>query len=178
MPTLINLFIRICLFRAKPQDLPTSQSLLLLSGFALALSGIFGGAVRIGEEISRSSTMMFVLAQVATLGLLVWLILRSKKLTERWYQSVTALYGTQALLTLLTIPMKSWHIRIAGGFIIDNKLTVSLPFILSSLIEFWAFVVAIYIIRLTLETTRLTSFFLTLSIVFASTIIPNMLIPR
>ena len=41
MKELINAFWQICLFRLGPQDLPTSNSLMVLSAFAYALAGVF-----------------------------------------------------------------------------------------------------------------------------------------
>ncbi len=178
MHNLINILIRICLFQAKPQDLPTAQQLAIASGVVLALIGAFGGNISLDENIDTGSMTLFSFAHVITLGALVWLVLHNKGLAERWYQSITALYGTQALLTLLTMPMISWHARLAGGLVFDENFTPSLPLFVAAMLAFWSFAVAIYILRITFETTWPRALALTISLFIVSNIIPSILVPR
>ncbi|MDH3693385.1 MAG: hypothetical protein OER96_02295 [Gammaproteobacteria bacterium] len=178
MHNLIKILIHICLFRAKPQDLPTSQQLAIVSGFMLALIGAFGGNISLDDNISAGTMTIFSFIQVVVLGALIWLILQKKQLAERWYQAVTAMFGTQTLLTLLTMPMINWHLRIAGSLVFDEKLVITIPLLTAGILAVWAYAVAIYIVRITLETTLSSAFFLTIFIFIASNVIALTLTPR
>ena len=178
MHNLIKKLILISLFQAKPQDLPTSRQLAIASGFVLALIGALGGNISLDENISTGTMTIFSFIQIIALGALTWLILQKKQLTERWYQSVTALFGTQTLLTLLTMPMISWHLRIAGSLVFDEKLVITVPLLTAGILALWAYAVAIYIVRITLETTLSSAFFLTIFVFVASNVIALTLTPR
>jgi hypothetical protein len=100
---LLNIFVDICLLRAGPQDLPASGFLLVVT----ALLGLLTGALVIVE--SFGSVFYALLAQLLDLLLLVSLLrtgLAYRGLATRFPQAATALFGSSALINLVTMPVQ------------------------------------------------------------------------
>jgi hypothetical protein len=103
MGRLLNIFVDICLLRAGPQDLPASGFLLILS----ILLALFTGALVIVE--SFGSVFNALLAQSMDLLLLMALLrigLTYRRLGARFLQLATALFGSSALINLVTMPVQ------------------------------------------------------------------------
>ncbi len=104
MSALFNYFFELCLLRAKPQDLPASNVLLVLIIAAnvlvgvLAFSGLYGGVLR-----------AFMAGAIENLFFLVVLgaLLYFKGLLPRFNQTATALLGSSTLLAVILIPLYS-----------------------------------------------------------------------
>lgn len=97
-------FFDICLFRKRPQDLPTSAAFLLvcllfytLSSFVLALlsqSTLNAAAAGVTETV--------------LIMLMTYFFLKLKNMQQRWLQVTTALSGTGIIFSLLAIPVFYW----------------------------------------------------------------------
>lgn len=102
MNLLLKLFIDICRLRAKPQDVPASNVLLLLT-IALALvSGILAIS---GSVYGFMQTAMISLMDVAVTLILLSLFLKLMNLSSRLLQTATAIFGTGTIFNLLSLPV-------------------------------------------------------------------------
>ncbi len=125
--TLIN----ICLLRANPQDLPTSNTLLALALGAYFATGLFGTVLVLDWANALRAALIGTLLLVAVMH--TALLLRDLK--ARVPQTLTALAGCGALIRL-----------VAGGAIWLLYATVPL-WMLSLPFEIWAIVVYGHILR-------------------------------
>lgn len=105
MLTLIQVFLQIALRRLGPEDLPDSTVLLAVSGAAYALAQ---GAVIypvLGAGLPLLTTLgLDVLLLCVCLGAL----LRATGHAGRYVRTLTALFGTGALLTVFILPFNLW----------------------------------------------------------------------
>lgn len=102
MNLLLKLFIDICRLRAKPQDVPASNALLLLT-MALA---IVSGIVSISNSVYEVSQIILIsLMDVAVTLILLSVSLNLMKLSSRLLQTATAIFGTGAIISLLSLPV-------------------------------------------------------------------------
>ena len=103
MLKLLNFFFDLCLLRRAPQDLPASQSLLLVVLGVNALAGILlGMQTWAGAGVAFAATAL----DIGVLLGLLWAVLRVRGLTPRFVQSATALLGAGTLFTLLAMPLQ------------------------------------------------------------------------
>lgn len=136
---LLNIFVDICLLRAGPQDLPASRFLL---GVAILL-GLLTGALLIVD--SFGSVFSALLAQILDLLLLMALIrfgLAYRGLAPRFLQVATALFGSSALINLVTMP-----VQLLIGEDPSASLAGELGVLLYLFLLVWALVVIGHILR-------------------------------
>ncbi len=100
MSNFIRQLMQICLFKLGPQDLPANKTLLLICAFAATISYILTDTIHstIGE------TIPFATAQMTAFAIVIWLLLKFKGFEQRWQQTMTALFGTAALLQFIGWP--------------------------------------------------------------------------
>lgn len=89
--------IDICLLRAAPQDLPASRPLLLAALAAYAAAGVLG----VLDVVGFHSAVAAAVVDTLLLAAVTQLVLRWRGLESRVTQTLTALAGTGALLSLL-----------------------------------------------------------------------------
>ncbi|MYD75581.1 MAG: hypothetical protein F4093_11205 [Gammaproteobacteria bacterium] len=139
---MVLLLVRICLFRAKPQDLPASRNLLMH-----CIAGATAAFVIRNLLLGGSNNMvMMALLQSVLLGASLYLLLRIFSKPERWLQSASALYGCSAVVVALMLPVLA-----ASGpdAIFDN--TVSLIKFIVIVSSGWYFAITVFILKETLE---------------------------
>jgi hypothetical protein len=99
MTKLIRLFADICLFRKGPQDVPASRLLLVLATIGYLLSGW----ILLGLESGWLNGAIQVAVAGGLLLVFVWTTLTSADKVHRLTQTLTALVGTDSLLTATAI---------------------------------------------------------------------------
>ncbi len=111
MYALIKPFVDICLLRANPQDLPASTLLLELTivayfvaGWLLAM-GVYG----------PGPGLVQTLADLSFLSAYTYGFLRVSSHAERFTQTLTALLGTGAIITLAALPLSASLSRAVEG---------------------------------------------------------------
>ena len=104
MGTLIHPFLQICLLRLRPQDLPTSATLLLLVLLVHTLIGVAVAAVdlQFGQAIAAGVIDTALLCGL-TSGLLVLSNLRARTI-----QTLTALAGAGSVIGFVAYPVSLW----------------------------------------------------------------------
>ncbi len=101
MSELIARLASIALLRQGPQDLPAGRATLL---FTIALY-VAVTAFNLQRGESHPAPVLVLVLAVGLPLILVWIVLRLKQFTARWEQTLTALFGTSALLSILTLPI-------------------------------------------------------------------------
>jgi len=101
LTALLTLFFKLCLLRAKPQDLPASG---LLTGAALAAYFLAGLMIALTQQ-SAGPAVLAALADSAVLALLTHTVLLLRKRPERLAQTLSALAGTGAVIQLIAWPL-------------------------------------------------------------------------
>lgn len=153
----IQTLIQICLFRARPQDLPASGRVLI---FILIVT-LFLSTIRISQISEGISPIMISLIQIGllALGLRILLTLFSKR--ERWLQSATAMFGCSSVLLLAATPVLM--ITESSGSGLANLILVAM--------NIWSFAVIVFILRETLEIRLLLAFLITFALEVLSAIV-------
>ena len=96
----LRTLINICLLKANPQDLPTSQRLLIgCVAFTTVVSAITDSIA-----LKNINTSLLVVAQVVLIAVSWRLLLRFTNRMDRWLQSASAIYGTSGVIGLAALP--------------------------------------------------------------------------
>ncbi|NDY95565.1 hypothetical protein [Wenzhouxiangella limi] len=139
MSILFSRLIQILLLRLGPQDLPPGPSVLLATLTLYLVTASL--SISLGDG-AGSPTLLLLLATGLPM-LLVWIVLRLKSRVSRWEQTLSALYGTSALLSLLSLPLN-----------LQVGAEPAPPIVLLSLVIFlWSFAVDAHIWRHALDTS-------------------------
>jgi len=101
MGALLGLFLDIGFLSGRPQDLPASRSLPIVTGVLAFLTNyaVDTGFTQTGQRLD------FALAQTSLLGLWIGLVLSARRLWVRYGQTVSAVYGSNVLINLITWPL-------------------------------------------------------------------------
>jgi len=99
---LFKLFFDICLLRAKPQDVPSSSALMLLTLFVVIASGVPAIMDRMG---GLGPAIMIGLFDAALILAILKICLTLMKLSSRLVQTATAMFGTGVIINLFTLPV-------------------------------------------------------------------------
>ncbi len=147
MSDLILRLAGLLMLRLGPQDLPAGRSALAVTILAYAALTAFN----LGRGEGNASPIPVLILAVVLPLVTVWIVLKVRKHTERWEQTLTALFGTNALLTLLTLPFS-----LAAGA--DPNAALALLLLASF---FWSFAVDAHIWRHALEVSFATALLIT-----------------
>jgi hypothetical protein len=137
MSDLIIRLGNILLLRRGPQDLPAGTPALLVAVLAYLAVTTFN--LNRGE--GHPSPVPVLLLAAGLPLILTWIVLKVRNRTARWTQTLTALFGTNALLSLITLPFS-----LAAG----NDPGTGLALVLLTSF-FWSFAVDAHIWRHALD---------------------------
>ena len=104
MGALIHPFVRICLLRMGPQDLPSSMTLLVLVLFAHTVVGVAVATVNLRFNLALAAGVV----DTALLCGLTTALLMLYTLRERIVQTLTALAGAGTVIGFLAYPVNLW----------------------------------------------------------------------
>ncbi|MFT7529363.1 MAG: hypothetical protein ACI9FD_000365 [Gammaproteobacteria bacterium] len=161
MNQILLAFLEICLLRRKPQDLPSSDSLLIVAGVLVVLSYTVTNATHDGLLVK----LIVAVAQIATFSGVVWLVLKIRNFEQRWKQTTTALFGSAAIFQFATLP---FMVLFDQG---TPPSPVPQPILIHLFIGIWYLAVMAHILRHSLETSMargvMSGLFCQLTTVFA-----------
>ncbi|MGV6825739.1 MAG: hypothetical protein ACWA5Q_02070 [bacterium] len=141
MNSLLDYFFRLLRFRANPQDLPTSSTLLILLAGLSVVIGTVNGIEFLG---GAWKSLQLNLMDAGLLGLMVAITLQVVSKSARLIQSLSAIYGVNALMGLVMLVISQIS-TVAGS---------SAPLAMIQLIVLvWLHVVIGHILRHALEVT-------------------------
>ncbi len=135
----LKIFLGICLLRANPQDLPTSNRLMLAALIAYGLADVIG----VLDTLSLGSAALAAAVDTLLLIAATHLALRWRNAENRFPQTLSALAGCGALLSLLAwaatgltrewlppawvwAPFLLWY-TLVFGHVLRNALSLALP---------------------------------------------------
>lgn len=147
----LKLLLDLCLFQAKPQDLPASSTLVVATTVAAIVTNIL--THRADGQIPMVIAMST--AQVVVFGFAIWMVLRWKQKVERFRQTVTAIFGTSALLQLVAWPVVGWLHQV------KESPDASMPMTLLFALSIWVLAIAVYVMKQALELGTGVSFLIT-----------------
>lgn len=142
--TIFLVFLRICLLRYKPQDLPQSYELLVIClvvytaiNFVLALSAASAG---LAISVSALETLLVCLITIV--------ILKLGRRIERWVKTLMAITGTGSVIGIIAIPMFFLvFVTSVSGFLQAFVLMIYMVLVI------WNIVIMGHILRHSLDTT-------------------------
>ncbi len=137
MSSLFAVLIDIVLLRRGPQDLPAGRSVLLACLFLYVLVAAL--SLNIGRTPDNATAILILAAGLPLL--IVRVVLHLRRRINRWEQTLSALYGSSALLSLITLPF--------GLDTGDEPSQAAL--VISLLVFFWSFMVDAHIWRHALD---------------------------
>jgi hypothetical protein len=162
---LLNFFVDICLLRRAPQDLPASQSLLVVVLVVNGLAGIVLGIqtwAGVGVALAATGLDIGVL-----LGLL-WVALQVRGVAPRFTQSATALLGAGVLFTLLAMPLQP---------LLDSPEEIEAGALLYLLLLIWVQLVYGHVLRHALNVSLVAGVALSLAYTLTSAVLIELLFP-
>lgn len=101
MLDLITRLFGIVLLRLGPQDLPANRATLL----ACIVLYLIVTAINLASGNGHPKPVLLMTLAVALPLVLCWIVLNLRQRAGRWQQTVAALFGTSALLSILTLPL-------------------------------------------------------------------------
>lgn len=142
MISFIQPFINLLLFRAGPQDIPASESVLkfvLISCFVTDVLGALG-------TLGMTTSIILSAGQIGLLGGFVYLLLKIHQKSERWLQTLTAIFGSLALINLISLPfIQNLQLLKEGQLILTPNL------LLVGALQLWFFITMARILRDAIE---------------------------
>lgn len=141
-------FVDIALHRRGPDTLPASKFLLglvvaiywLTAFIALGLA-LPPPADNAAAELAVEYAPYMILIESAVYGAFIWGLLKSFNHDRRFLQTATALFGTDTLFTLLSLPLLAWAAALESA----DALTTA-PTLLYWLLLFWSIDVAGFVL--------------------------------
>lgn len=157
--TLLRIFVDLCLIRKGPQDLPDSNALLKVVFFIYFISGslLLSSSMELAEAVVQSCI------ETLLLGLFMYLLVSFFAVKNRFNQSVTAIYGSGALITTFSAPF----VFLMGNMAKNDGSTGAVGLIVF-LIVCWSFIVMANIIRETIQKSLGISLLLTFCYLYLS----------
>ena len=144
MIQLIKVFWDICAVKAAPQDLPASSFLL---GLAL-LAYLVTGAVVAAFQWPLSQAILAAFLDTVFLTVLSRVLLWARMLSGRFVQTLTALAGCGAVMTVIALPLVMWQSFVG----VTDANAPTLPSWLLMIWMIWNVVVVGHILRHALST--------------------------
>ncbi len=101
LSTLSKAFLDICLLRKGPQDLPQSSVLMSLCLISYTVLDVLLTV----QSRPFADALLVSFVDVGFLLVVTSLILRQHQYLDRWYQTMTALFGTGVILGIFIFPL-------------------------------------------------------------------------
>jgi len=162
---LLNFFLDLCLLRRAPQDLPASQSLLIV---VLIVNGLAGIVLGIQTWEGAGMALAATALDISVLLGLLWVALQVRGVTPRFTQSATALLGAGILFTLLAMPLQP---------LLDTPEEIEAGALLYLLLLIWVQLVYGHVLRHALNLNLLSGVALSLVYTFTSAVLIELLFP-
>ena len=138
------MFWGICAVKAAPQDLPASSFLLGLALLAYLVTGVVVAAF----QWPLSQAILAAFLDTVFLTVLSRVLLWARMLSGRFVQTLTALAGSGAVMTVIALPLVMWQSLVGA----TDANAPTLPSWLLMIWMIWNVVVVGHILRHALST--------------------------
>lgn len=163
--TLLNIALR----KLGPEDLPDSGFLLGLTLVGYVLMQVPLAWIAYGPSNAVLST---IIVSAVLLVVFIWALLRVTGFRQRYRQTLTALLGTSALLSLMSLPFSVWREATVG-----LQAASALPSIFIFAIMLWSLAIDGHILSRALSRPFAIGLMLSISYFFLHTTILFELLP-
>jgi len=153
---LIQPFINLLMFRAGPQDVPASNTVLKVTILACFITDVIGAIGLLGLTLAA----VLSTGQIVLYAGFIYLLLKINSKTERWLQTLTALFGTLALINLASYPFIQ-----NLNLISEGQLVLTPGILIVAALQLWFFIVMARILRDAIEITLGRAMLLTFLII-------------
>lgn len=119
--------------RLGPQDLPSGNRVLLT---CLGLYALITSVSLMNSARDIHPALLLAIAMVVPI-VLAWIVLKWRGLTARWEQTVSALFGSSAVLSIISLPLN----------LLSGDQPTALPALVLLVVFFWSFAVDAHIWR-------------------------------
>jgi hypothetical protein len=136
---LLKMFWDICALKAAPQDLPASSFLL---GVSLVAYFVTGAAVA-ALQWPLSQAVLAAFLDTTFLTVLTRVLLWARMLSGRFVQTLTAMAGSGAVMTVIALPLVLWQTLVG----VTDANAPTLPSWLLMIWMVWNIVVVGHILR-------------------------------
>lgn len=165
---LLRLFLDLCLIKKGPKDVPDSDVLLKVV-FCLYF---LAGTVLLSSSLTLSEALIQSLIEALLVGVFIYLLVSLFGVKNRFNQSVTAVYGSGAFITISSTPFIFWM-----GSLADSESSTGIVGVIVFLIVCWSFIVMANIIRETIQKSLSVSLLLTFCYLYVSYQLISMMYP-
>lgn len=148
-------YMSICLLRLRPQDLPASSALLLISGAAYTLTNLIVLTIDLALPEALVLAVAVTVVVVAVVSAMLALIRRR----QRAGQTLSALFGTSVILFVPGYPLLVWMNALR-----ESGQRSDLAETLWLLLFVWSLFVMAHIFRNALSTRLIGGFFAALAL--------------
>ena len=156
MFALIQPFINLLLFRAGPQDMPASNTVLKATILACFITDIIGAIGLLGLTLSA----VLSAGQIVLYAGFIYLLLKINNKTDRWLQTLTALFGALALINLASYPFIQ-NLNLLS----EGQLVLTPGILIVAALQLWFFIVMARVLRDAIEVTMGRAILLTFLII-------------
>ncbi|MGI9343083.1 MAG: hypothetical protein ACR2QV_09535 [Gammaproteobacteria bacterium] len=163
--TLLNIALR----KLGPEDLPDSGFLVGLTLVGYVLMQVPLAWIAYGPSNAILST---IIVSALLLVAFIWVLLRVAGFRQRYRQTLTALLGTSALLSLMSLPFSVWR-----EATVDLQAASALPSIFIFAIMLWSLAIDGHILSRALSRPFAIGLMLSISYFFVHTTILFELLP-
>ncbi len=166
--TLLRIFVDLCLIKKGPKDVPESAVLLKMVFFIYFLSG----TLLLSSSIGLIDAIIQSFLETVLVGLFMYVLVSFFQVKNRFNQAVTAIYGSGALMTLLSVPYIFWM-----DGLVKNENPIGVIGLVVFFIVIWGFIVMANIIRETVQKSFSISLLLTFCYLYLSYQLINIAYP-
>ena len=169
--SLLVTILGICTLKKAPRDIPESAVLQRKMLYIYVLAGCT--SVYFGSQISPLTAIGQAFLETIILTLFIFLLLRYFSFSHRFNQVISAIYGSGALISGLSLPF-IYQVEILSR----NQQPLGLLGWLVFIIMCWSFVVMADILRHAIQKNLSTCLLLTFCYIYLSYNIINMIYPQ
>ena len=156
---MINNYWKICRFQLGPQDLPSSQSLMVVT----LLLYLLMSTIIAGFELSPAMATFYAALDAALLLGMVRMMLWVRDLWPRYQQTITALLGSGVMFGFMAVPLLWWRLQYG------DPVEAFFPSLLVLVLMVWNVAVVGHILRHALNVPFYVGVALSLLYVYVST---------
>ncbi len=137
--TLHLAFLRVCLLRTLPQDLPHQLFFFkLICGYYFVIQMVWGAL----QGVKISAAPFFALVSLFLIAFIVWLLLLVVNHRQRFIQTMIALLGVYCIIDLSRSILLIWL-----QYAEDNTLGKAIPALLFIIATLWTWIAQGHVLR-------------------------------
>jgi hypothetical protein len=156
---LLSRFIEICLFKAGPQDLPASHWLMKTAVLSYFIVSVLVNRIEYNWEMSLLTSLTDMLMMI----FVTILLLKFRKLLNRYQQTITAMAATGSLIGIVGMPL-----LFSSKGLTEQSEFIGLVMMLLVMVLLWSMMVTAHIFRNALQVKPVTAVMITVAYTIAN----------